>query len=110
MPDTAAAPQPPAMAPAAPDPAEAPEAEGGYTICLKVTADGQMSVSVDVDGPDESDEAGAPEPDGDETAQPVPNIQAAMKLIKQIVSHAGQMADAGADESDMSSGYGKAGM
>lgn len=93
-------------------------ATGGYTIELKVGADGQMSVSVEVDGSDDSgaDQAGSagapptPEAGDDDQGQAVPNLAAAFKLIKEIVNHAGQMADAGSGDAEMSGGYGAQGM
>lgn len=77
---------------------------GGFCIELHVKADGSMSVSVEP----ESEEQG--EGEGEEQAQSVPNLQAAFKLMREIVDHAGQMADIGQGGSDMSSGYQSTGM
>lgn len=100
-----------APAPVAP-PEAAPEASGGYVIELRVAADGAMSVSVEPDAPVMENNEGDPEGGdmGGEDAQPVANIGEAMKLIREIVAHAGEMTDTSASQGEMESGYGRDGM
>lgn len=76
----------------------------GFCIELTVKPDGSMTVSVEPASEEQSEEGGE---GGGEQAQSVPNLPAAFKLIREIVDHAGQMADAGQGQSEMSSGYGQ---
>lgn len=104
-------PDPTAGAAAAPD-AGAPS--GGFVIELHVKADGTMSVGVEPMASEAAETTGADSDMGggggdgaptEEDTQPVPNLAAAFKLIKEIVTQGGQMADAGAGQDQMSGGY-----
>lgn len=103
-----------------------PEAQGGFVIELRVTADGKMSIGVEPMG-EESAEDSAPPPtppaggppgmppspppaEPEDNYQPVASLGEAMKLIREIVMHGGESADAGASQDEMSAGYGKDGM
>lgn len=104
--------QDPAAAPAQAAP-EAPAAAPGFTVCLKVGGDGQMSVSVEPDGEDAPAPGADPSADPAEEAaeaQPVGNIGEALKLIREIVQHGGEQVDAAAGQDAMSAGYGQGGM
>jgi hypothetical protein len=107
MADPMQAPPPP------PAPTEAPAAPGGYTIELKVSADGKMSVSVEPDVEEAGEEAGVtPPPDGaapvppEDDSQDVASLGEALKLIREIVMRGGEQTDMGASQDEMSSGYG----
>ena len=96
----------PSMQAAAPAPAapEAPEAPAGFCIELYVGADGKMSVAV------EPKEEPVAEEGAEAPSQPVANIQEAMRLIREIIEHDGEMTDPAASQDEMASGYGKEGM
>lgn len=74
-----------------------------------------MSVSVEPDAEEAGEEGGAPsmpgapsspvEAEGDDS-QAVTSIGEALKLIREIVLHGGQMTDTTASVDEMSSGYG----
>ena len=103
-------PQDPAMAEDAAPEADAPTP--GYTICLHVTGDGAISVSVEPEGEEEAEAPtapGAPEDseaaEPEEAAQSVPNIREAIKLIIEIYKGAGEVPDLGAESADMEAGY-----
>lgn len=98
----------PPAAPAAAPEDSAPEAGGGFTVELKVDAQGKMTVCVEPaaeEAGEESGDEGAPE---DDESQPVANIGEALKLIREIVTHGGQMSDVGAGADEMGAGYGAA--
>ena len=73
--------------------------QGGLCVELKIGADGSLKIGVE---PLEMEE----EEGTEEEYQTVPNLAAAFKLIKEIVSQ-GQMVDPAAGQTDMASGYGK---
>jgi hypothetical protein len=77
-----------------------PDASSGYCIEIKVDSQGNMKVGVEPS----SDEEG--EDDNDDDFQEVDNLQQAFKLIKEIVSHAGNMADMTQSSDEMDQGYG----
>lgn len=89
----------PSQATPAPD-----DMSNGFCIELTVKPDGSMTVSVEPASEEQSEEG-----ESEEQAQSVPNLQSAFKLIREIIDHAGQMADAGQGQDEMSAGYGKAG-
>lgn len=115
--DPSAAPPDPTAGIAAPD---AGAASGGFVIELHVKADGSMSIGVEPEAAEAAEAPGAPGADPsmgdgggaspDEDTQPVPNLAAAFKLIKEIVTHGGQMAEAGAGQDQMAGGYAGTGM
>jgi hypothetical protein len=87
----------------------------GYVIEIQVGADGKISVSVEPQSEEDSEESGGASgnaPDADaaggesEDSQPVANIREACKLVMEIFKSAGQMPDDGADQAAMSAGYG----
>lgn len=96
---------PSALAPDAP-------ASAGFTVELKVDGQGKMTVCVEPAAEEAGEEssgavmAGSDDESGDDESQPVANIGEALKLIREIVTHGGQMADVGASSDEMSSGYG----
>lgn len=110
----------------APDPAQAadpsgvaPDASQGYTICIHVDASQSISVSVEPGAsPSDSGQtaadgsamAGSDDQSGDDqgNAQGVPNINAAIRIVKDIFNNAGQVQDADQSQTDMSSGFGGA--
>lgn len=99
---------PAAAAPAAPDAPD--DMSQGYVIELRCMPGGKYSIGVEPMAEEQGEEsAGAPgaspEPAGDDF-QPVANIGEAMKLIREIIAHAGQMTDTGASQDEMSAGYG----
>jgi hypothetical protein len=77
-----------------------------YVIEIRVKG-GQFSVSVEAGAEEDQEESsgGDDQGGGEEDSQAVPNIRALHKLIDDIVNNAGQMADAGADDSAMDAGY-----
>lgn len=78
---------------------------GGYCIEIKVTADGKMSVGVEPQADDAAEEGGE---NGDEGEyQSVSGMSDLMRLIKDIVSNAGQIEDISGGQDEMSAGYGK---
>jgi hypothetical protein len=96
----------------------------GYCIELKVKADGSMTVGVEPLDEEMSEEAGAAGSSGapadpsadpseagetDDDAQPVSSLGDAIRVIKDIVAHAGDMTEMANSQDAMSSGYGKAG-
>lgn len=82
-------------------PDAAPEAapDGGYTVCLTVTPDGAMTVSVE---PAAQEAAEASEPAG----TPVKGLQEAMSMIMDIVKNNGEMQSNG--DADFAAGFGGA--
>lgn len=84
----------------------APDMSNGFTIELNVGLDGKMTVSVEPAAEESSEEGSGSDGSDDDEAQPVANIGEALKLIREIVAHAGQMTDTSASNDEMSSGYG----
>lgn len=78
---------------------------GGYCIEIRVDSQGKMSVGVEPLAEEDKEEGGEGEGDG-EDYQPVASVGEACKLVREIVAHAGQMADTGADSDAMAAGYG----
>lgn len=72
----------------------------GYKICINVGAD--QTISVSVEPADHSDSSGQ----DDSQSQQVPTIRAACQVVQDIFRSSGQMNDAGAEQSAMSSAYG----
>ena len=81
------------------------DASQGYCIELNVAADGSMTIGVEPASV-EAGEEGSGDTDQEDT-QPVANLAEALRLIKDIVAHAGQIEDAVAGNTDMAAGYGK---
>jgi hypothetical protein len=79
-----------------------PDMSGGYVIEIRVSADNKISVGVEPLAEESQEESG----EGSDDYQPVASVGEACKLIREIVAHAGQMADSGADADAMSAGYG----
>lgn len=94
----------------------APDTSQGYTICIYVDPNQAISVSVepgpppsDADQGGDQDAGASPDDDsggGQGNSQSVPNINAAIRIVKDIFNNAGQVQDADQGQSDMSSGYG----
>lgn len=97
--------------PAAPaeDPTAAvPEAEGGYTICIKVGADGQISVGVEDEAAEAQAGAESPEQESAEESslQPVGSIKEALTAALDIYRSNGQAPeDSGAMQDEFTSGF-----
>jgi hypothetical protein len=85
---------------AAPE-AAAPDMSNGYTIEIRVTPDGKFAVGVEPMAAEDAEAAG----NADEF-QPVGSLGEVVKLVRDIVTNAGQMADTGADMDQMAAGYG----
>lgn len=110
----------PPAAPVSGDSASAPaDASQGYTICIHVDASQAISVSVEPGAsPSDSGQtaadgsamAGSDDESGDDqgNAQSMPNINAAIRIVKDIFNNAGQVQDADQSQTDMSSGFGGA--
>lgn len=99
------------MATMQPDPAEGQDddtvdASQGYTIEVKVSGDGSITVCVEPASEEAAEEGGEGQGDDDD-AQPVSSIREACKLVMQIFNSQGQAPDASQDQADMSAGYGK---
>lgn len=90
-----------------------PDLSQGFTICLNVDAQGAITLEVEPLDTGDSDDSGAGQPDtsmgmgdasdaapapagGDSDAQPVPSIQAALKLVQDIYNNKGQITAAAA--------------
>ena len=85
-PDAAMAMQPPGAMP--------PEAgEGGYTVCIKVSADGAMMVGLEGMGDA-----------GESTMQPAATIKEALTLAMEIIKNNGEMTASEADK-DFDAGF-----
>lgn len=83
------------------------DSAGGYCIELRVTADGKMSIGVEPLAEEQSEE-GAEDGSGegdDDNYQPVASLGGAIRLIKNIVAHAGDKTDMTAGQNDMDGGY-----
>ena len=99
------------MADPATEQAEAPAQEGaeagGYEICIKVAADGSMSVGVEKEG----EEAMAPGPDGqpvddDSAFTPVKGVKEALTACLEIYrSNGGQPASSPDMQAQFSQGF-----
>lgn len=84
---------------------EAPEAEGGYTICIKVGADGQIYVGLENPAAEaaESPEQEAAEESG---LQPVKSIKDALTAALEIYRSNGQAPeDSASMQDEFQSGY-----
>jgi hypothetical protein len=71
------------------DPSQGDQSDGGYTIEIEVSAQGQMTVSVET-----ADQEGAEQPGQEDDGagdMPVSNVREACKLVEQIVANNGQM-------------------
>lgn len=82
----------------------------GYCIEIKVKADGTISVGVESlpeeDAEESAGSAGDADPEeANDGAQEVSSIREAIKIVMDIYQHSGEIADAGADQAQMSSGY-----
>jgi hypothetical protein len=77
----------------------------GYTIELCVKPDGSMTIGVEPIAEEQSEESGESGGDGD--TQPVSSLGDAIRVIKDIVAHAGDISDMQGSQDAMSSGYGK---
>lgn len=93
------------------DPAVAPvddaaaDTSGGFCIEIKVSSSGEIKVGVESLADEQSEEGG----ESADEYQTVGSFGEALRLAKEIFTHAGSMADAGASQDEMSAGYGKAG-
>jgi len=81
-----------------------PDMSGGYVIEIRVSTDNKISVGVEPLAEEDQEESG--EGEGSDDYQPVASVGEACKLVREIVAHAGQMADSGADSDAMAAGYG----
>jgi hypothetical protein len=77
----------------------------GYCIELKVKADGSMTIGVEPLAEEQSEESG--EDGSEDDSQPVSSLGDAIRVIKDIVAHAGDISDMQGSQDAMSSGYGK---
>jgi hypothetical protein len=77
----------------------------GYCIELRVKADGTMTIGVEPLAEEQSEESG--ESGEDDDTQPVSSLGDAIRVIKDIVAHAGDISDMQGSQDAMSSGYGK---
>lgn len=85
----------PEMAPEA----AAPDMSAGYVIEIRCTPDGLHKVGVEPMTPEMAEA-------DDSQFQEVANIGEAMKLVREIAAHAGNMVDTKASDDAMAAGYG----
>jgi hypothetical protein len=90
------------------DPAEdaGMDMSNGYTIELTVKPDGSMTIGVEPIAEEQSEESGEAGGDAEDT-QSVSSLGDAIRVIKDIVAHAGDISDMQGSQDAMSSGYGK---
>lgn len=98
--------------PAAPDD-DTGDMSAGYVIEIRCTPDGKFSVGVEPLFEEDQEESGAAgdtdSGSGDsEDMQSVASVGEVCKLVRELVAHAGQMADTGAESDAMGSAYGSA--
>lgn len=96
---------------AAAAPEAAPDTSNGYTIEIHVTPDGKFAVGVEPMAAErtennEGDPIGGDASGDEANFQPVGSLGELVKLVREIVTNAGQMADTGADMDAMAAGYG----
>jgi hypothetical protein len=77
----------------------------GFVIEITCTPDGKFSVGVEPLSEESQEESGEGAGDSEDT-QAVASVGEVCKLVREIVAHAGQMADVGADADAMVQGYG----
>ena len=73
-------------------------AQGGFTVCLTVGADGKMTVGVEPEK--------APGEEGEAPGQPVPSARDAISMIMDIIKAGGKMPDSSGDD-EFNKGFGK---
>lgn len=102
-------------APSAPDDTDAAPGDmsAGFVIEIRCTPDGKFSVGVEPLSEEDQEESGAAgdadSGSGDgEDMQSVASVGEVCKLVRELVAHAGQMADTGTESDAMSSAYGSA--
>jgi hypothetical protein len=78
----------PGQEPSQPDPSQPDQGEGGYCIEVEVSAQGQITVSVESADQEDSEQPGQEDESGD---MPVNNIRDACKMVEQIFANNGQM-------------------
>ena len=71
-------------------PAQGDEAEGGYEICVKVDASGQISVGVEDAAAEAAEDQGQGDDDSGYTS--VPDIKAACQMVEEIFKNGGKIA------------------
>ena len=81
-----------------------PQDDGGYTIEIDVTSDGQISVSVETDGQEDAEQQGGGEDEGN--AMPAKNIKDALTIALAIFKANGQMPAPDTSDSDFNEGFG----
>lgn len=101
--------------PAAPDTDDAAPGDmsAGFVIEIRCTPDGKFSVGVEPLSEENQEESGASgdsdSGSGDsEDMQSVGSVGEVCKLVRELVAHAGQIADTGAESDAMGSAYGSA--
>lgn len=85
------------------EPMEGDSAENGYSVELYVSADGQMTISVE----SAAEEAAQHEGNPTEGGTPVAGLKEAVQMIMDIVKNNGKMPDSNEGEADFSEGFGK---
>jgi hypothetical protein len=91
----------------------APEQEaaapgGDFEICIR-SIGGQLSVGVEPLAEESKEESAAGEGGEEGDYQSVASVGEVCKLVREIVAHAGQMADTDASVQEMGTGYGEQG-
>lgn len=85
------------------------EGQNGYTLCIMVSADNRISVSMeqgtdpDQDGDDDSSEEG--DTDDDSNTVQVKSLNDLVALVKRVIRSGGQLDDGG--QSDFAAGAGE---
>lgn len=92
-------------APDASDTDDTGDMSKGFVIEITCTPNGKFSVGVEPISEEAGEESGEGAGDSEDT-QAVGSVGEVCKLIREIVAHAGQIADTGADADAMSAGYG----
>lgn len=82
---------------------------GGYVIEIRCTPDGKFAVGVEPLAEESQEEGAGAAGEGEdgESAdhQSVGSLGEALKLVREIVAHAGEMTDTTASADEMSAGY-----
>ncbi len=92
------------------DQAAAPDMSAGYVIELRCAPGGKFSLGVEPMAVEQGEGEGV-EGDGESGEyQSVQSLPEALKLIREIVAHGGEVADMTASQDEMSAGYGKGDM
>lgn len=77
----------------------------GFCIEIRCTPDGKFAVGVEPLAEEAKEEAGEGGEGEDGDYQPVASIGEVLKLVREIVAHAGELVDTGAAADEMNAGY-----